>query len=226
MKKSSAPATVAARSHAGARTTSTPTPATPVTLRRTPSQKRGQVTVEAVLQAASREIATGGLDKLTTKRIAEAAGLSVGAVYGYFPNKQAIVLALLARWNARVFEAVDSIHPRFGTGLDLLTYLNRQIDLAARVYEEQPGLGAMFDMMPAMPTINAAIERHDGAVRDSLLSAMQHYLPNADPAELEAGATAIPAICHELMMLAVSAPADTTAAPAAAPTAPAAEEKK
>ena len=62
--------------------------------RRRPAQMRALQTVDLVLEAAASEIEREGLDKLTTKRIAAAAGLSVGALYEYFPNKQAVVHAL------------------------------------------------------------------------------------------------------------------------------------
>ena len=172
--------------------------------RRKPSQRRGLETVEAVLRAASDEIARSGLDRLTVRRIAETAGLSIGGVYGYFPNKEAIVTALITRWHERVFTVVDGIHPRFNTGLDLLSYLNQQVDRAAEIYKDQPGLGAMFDMLPAMPAVAAVVQGHDEAVLESLRSALRHYVPQAPAADIEAAAQAMPPICHELLLLAVS----------------------
>ena len=91
-------------------------PATELSPRRLPTQQRARETVEQVLLAAGTEIEREGLDKLTTKRIAAAAGLSVGAIYEYFPNKEAIVHALADQWLGKVREAVDAVHPRHGGG--------------------------------------------------------------------------------------------------------------
>jgi AcrR family transcriptional regulator len=65
------------------------------TRRRSPVQERSQGTVQRVLQAASSLLAGGvAVEALTTAQIAAAAGLSVGALYRFFPDKQAIVDAI------------------------------------------------------------------------------------------------------------------------------------
>jgi len=66
-----------------------------VSPRKQPSQKRAEVTVEAIMRATARILVKRGYDKTTTNHVAEAAGVSVGSLYQYFPNKEAIVAALL-----------------------------------------------------------------------------------------------------------------------------------
>jgi AcrR family transcriptional regulator len=201
-----APATPSPTAAGGRRPRATghpPTPGGTLELRRQPRQERALQTIHAVLQAAGAEIAEGGLDRLTTKRIAAAAGLSVGAVYEYFPNKETIVSELLKGWLARVYKAIDSVHPRHGQQLDLLNYLNLQVDQAAPVYEDQPGLGALFNMIDAMPALRAVIEQHDDAVVDSVASALRALVPQADPAEVATAARCIPIICHQLLSTAI-----------------------
>jgi AcrR family transcriptional regulator len=53
--------------------------------------------VDAIMRATARILVKRGYDKTTTNHIAEAAGVSVGSLYQYFPNKQAIVAALIDR---------------------------------------------------------------------------------------------------------------------------------
>lgn len=53
------------------------------------------MSVDAILVAATRVLEASGLDKLTTSRVAEVAGVSVGTLYQYFPSKEAILGALL-----------------------------------------------------------------------------------------------------------------------------------
>ncbi len=66
--------------------------------RRSPVQERSQGTVQRVLLAASSLLAGGvPVEALTTAQIAGAAGLSVGALYRFFPDKQAIVDAIAVR---------------------------------------------------------------------------------------------------------------------------------
>lgn len=173
-------------------------------MRRKPTQERALQTMDAVLRAASTEIESGGLDKLTTKRIAAAAGLSVGGLYEYFPNKEAIVFALMTRWLEQVFAALDSVHPRHGGGLDVLGYLNAQMESVIPLYEAHPALSALFDMLPAMPSLQVVSDKHDSAVLQSVLSALSFYFPKADPIELTTASRSILVICHELLTVAVS----------------------
>lgn len=63
--------------------------------RKRPKQRRAEETVAAILEAAHRILAKAGVDGLTTKRIADVAGVSVGSLYQYFPNKEAVVAALI-----------------------------------------------------------------------------------------------------------------------------------
>ncbi|MGA3124941.1 MAG: TetR/AcrR family transcriptional regulator [Polyangiaceae bacterium] len=63
-------------------------------LRRQPRQRRARETVEAVLEAVVRVLRKHGVEGVTTNRIAEAAGVSIGSVYQYFPDKRAIFTAL------------------------------------------------------------------------------------------------------------------------------------
>lgn len=77
--------------------------------RRRPKQQRAQQTVEIVLQGAVRVLARDGLDAVTTNRIAEAAGVSVGSLYQYFPDKRAIFLALHERHAQRVQRVIQRV---------------------------------------------------------------------------------------------------------------------
>ena len=66
-------------------------------LRRRPTQRRAVETVEAVLDATVRLLKRGGTNGITTNRIAEVAGVSIGSLYQYFPNRGAIFNALHQR---------------------------------------------------------------------------------------------------------------------------------
>lgn len=65
--------------------------------RRMPSQKRSIVTVDAIFEATIQVLLTEGPIRLNTTHVAERAGVSVGTLYQYFPNKQSLLLALLER---------------------------------------------------------------------------------------------------------------------------------
>jgi len=68
--------------------------------RRVPAKPASKEVVEAILAASAELLAQVGLDGLTTNHVAERAGVSVGSVYRYFPDKEAIVSALNLRRRA------------------------------------------------------------------------------------------------------------------------------
>jgi AcrR family transcriptional regulator len=67
------------------------------TPRKRPRQARSRATVDAVLEATARVLVKRGFDGLTTNLVAEAAGVSIGSLYQYFPNKEALVGALIEK---------------------------------------------------------------------------------------------------------------------------------
>lgn len=67
----------------------------PLSPRKHPRQHRSRATCEAILEAAARILETGGAGSLTTNLVAERAGASIGSLYQYFPNKEAILAGLI-----------------------------------------------------------------------------------------------------------------------------------
>lgn len=70
-------------------------PATPsISGRKQPRQARSNAVVAAILQAGAQVLAREGAARFTTARVAERAGISIGSLYQYFPNKAAILFRL------------------------------------------------------------------------------------------------------------------------------------
>jgi AcrR family transcriptional regulator len=69
-------------------------PNPPISSRKQPKQTRSNDLVAAILEAAAQVLAKEGAARFTTARVAERAGVSVGSVYQYFPNKAAILFRL------------------------------------------------------------------------------------------------------------------------------------
>ncbi len=65
--------------------------------RKRPRQRRSIETVERILEAAARLFDEVGYAATTTNRIADVAGISIGSLYQYFPNKDALLVALADR---------------------------------------------------------------------------------------------------------------------------------
>ncbi|CAG9234403.1 TetR family transcriptional regulator [Paraburkholderia tropica] len=80
---------------------------TPLDARKQPKQRRSAATVDAILEAAARILETRGPDGYTTNAIAERAGVSVGSLYQYFPNRDALTAALIDRESAPLLVVLE-----------------------------------------------------------------------------------------------------------------------
>ena len=88
--------------------------------RKTPQQARSAATVDAIHTATIQVLLAGGVSGLTTTRVAERTGVSVGTLYQYYPHKQALLFAVLERQLKTVENAVLTAAERLA-GQDLQT---------------------------------------------------------------------------------------------------------
>jgi AcrR family transcriptional regulator len=77
--------------------------------RKSPVQARSAASVDAILEATIQVLLSVGKERLTTTRVALRAGVSVGTLYQYFPNKSALLQAALKRHLAEVTDAVELV---------------------------------------------------------------------------------------------------------------------
>lgn len=77
--------------------------------RKSPIQSRSEQTVETILAAATRVLIKDGAAGFTTNKVAERAGVSIGSLYQYFPNKEAILAELVRRHLADLERGINDI---------------------------------------------------------------------------------------------------------------------
>jgi len=147
--------------------------------RRKPSQERSRDRVERILDATASLLGEMSVDKITTAAIAEKAGVPIGSVYQYFPNKLA-VLAQLAR---RVMESVDLrtaslIAEEFGV-LPWDQAIDRAIDVTMQGYAEQPGYVQLLLSIRPTPEFGAITDESNERVASllALHPALQSVIP-------------------------------------------------
>ncbi|HEY0194106.1 MAG TPA: TetR/AcrR family transcriptional regulator [Kofleriaceae bacterium] len=111
--------------------------------RKLPRQQRARDTVDVILQAATYILRRSGYDAMTTNQIAGRAGVNIASLYQYFPNKQAIVAALVQRHVDRLRAAIAPVlaRPRSARLADQVRAL---IELMAAEHAIEPELHALF----------------------------------------------------------------------------------
>jgi AcrR family transcriptional regulator len=80
----------------------------PMNPRKLPRQERSRVTVEAILEATAHILTEKGYDRTNTNLVAELAGVSIGSLYQYFPNKESLMVALMEEHSREIAELVES----------------------------------------------------------------------------------------------------------------------
>ncbi len=74
--------------------------------RKNATQERSKATVDALLAATARVLVRDGYDHASTNKIADAAGVSIGSLYQYFPSKEALVAAVIERHIGEMMDVV------------------------------------------------------------------------------------------------------------------------
>ena len=135
--------------------------AVPTNPRKSASQERSRATVQALLDATARVLTKEGYDRASTNRIAATAGVSVGSLYQYFPNKEALVAALVARHNREMLDLLREALKEVAS-LDLATAIAKLVRAAVDAHRVDPALHRVFDeQVPRMGQL-AKIEALQG----------------------------------------------------------------
>lgn len=175
--------------------------ATPIrrsqTPRKQPLQARSTLTVEAVLEASFQVLEREGYARFTTTRVAERAGVSVGSIYQYFPNRTALIAELLRRHLATVTEAVGAAalaHARAPL-LQLVDALVESLVAAKREgLAHTRLLHPAFEDVDGAPVIRAAMQSAVGSLA-ALFAARGDFPAQRDPR-----------LVAEMLVAALSAP--------------------
>lgn len=111
-------------------------------LRRAPVQARAKERIERVLDAAEMVFVEVGYEAATTNQIAARAGTSIGSIYEFFGNKQAVAEALADRYDTELTALYDEVVVDDPGGRDVI--ISKVIDAYDRFYTRHPGLGPLL----------------------------------------------------------------------------------
>jgi AcrR family transcriptional regulator len=150
--------------------------------RKTPVQTRSTVTVDAIYEATFQVLLAGGADRLTTTRVAERAGVSVGTLYQYFPNKQSLVLSALEKHQDRVVSAVE-LACRRNHGQQLSTMIESVVEAFVDAKMERSDISMALYATAVGVQERALVNRAGKRARDAIAS-MLATVPEAQLSDL------------------------------------------
>lgn len=155
--------------------------------RKRPRQRRGEATVAAILEAAAHILEERGLEGFNTNAVAERAGASIGSLYQYFPNKDALTAALIRQHAERLLASLDDAvsHTRRDD-------LDRSLAALARVAVAQqlarPRLARLLDAEEARLPLDEDTRRTAIAIRRRIETVLARSGVDLDTAEFRTAA--------------------------------------
>lgn len=152
-------------------------------LRKEPKQRRSQILVDAVAEAATRILPKVGVSGATTNRIAEMAGVSIGSLYQYFPSKESILARAIERDLQKREHAFRSVLERSKdeTLANVIEALTREA--VDTFFDDAAMLRLLFAEAPALDRLDAIVEHREGVV-DILYAAItaRHEVSDSEQA--------------------------------------------
>lgn len=147
--------------------------------RKTPRQERARRTVEAILEAAAQVFERRGYAAGTTDAIAERAGVSIGSLYQYFPNKDAILVALAERHLDEGFALMERLLAQATADPPALEVLLRGfVEAMVALHRREPRLHrVLFEEAPLPAGLRRSL-----AQREEALAAQVARLLESHPA--------------------------------------------
>jgi len=161
--------------------------------RRTPVQERSRARVDAILDAADAVFLEMSYAAATTNHVAARAGTSIGSLYRFFPDKEALLVALADRYRARLMETLERVRPPDPRGLTLAAMVASGIDGFNAYLAANPGFRTLIEQAnhPALREGNRA---HDDAMGAAIYAMQERVAPSPRDKKARAEREAVVAV--------------------------------
>lgn len=150
--------------------------------RRSPLQARSRARVDQILDAADRVFLEMGYAEATTNHVAAAAGTSIGSLYRFFPNKEALLVALAERYGERMLDLAKELTPPGGPARPLAESVGEGIDRFNTFMAENPGFRTLV-AEATRPCLREVMARGGEQMVAVLAAGQGGRLAEADPRE-------------------------------------------
>jgi AcrR family transcriptional regulator len=171
--------------------------------RKSASQRRSRLTVDALVEATARILVKNGYDRASTNKIAARAGVSIGSLYQYFPSKEALVAAVIDRHAQEVSQVVRDAMIKVAAG-PLESAVREFVSIGIDAHRVNPTLHRVLaEQVPRTGRLEniEAVERNSFALVRGYLEA---HRKEVDVADLDIAAficvTTVEALTHTAVL--------------------------
>ena len=155
------------------------------TPRKLPQQDRSRATCATILEAAARIIARDGLAGFSTNAVAKRAGVSIGSLYQYYPNKDALMVALIDRQQQQQLDSLMVAASQVDASASLEAVVRTLVRGAMQHHRDHDLLASAIDHEEARLPVDALVGRYldqGGALVGVMLARFAHQIQPIDPA--------------------------------------------
>ncbi|TPI62810.1 TetR/AcrR family transcriptional regulator [Mesorhizobium sp. B3-1-7] len=172
--------------------------------RRSPTQQRSRERVERMLAAASALIAEQGSDAMRMGEVAERAGVSIGSLYQFFPDKRAIVWALAERYTAESQACIATALKDVRDAEGMKRAFSELVDIYYQLFLAEPVMRDIWSGTQADKALRELELADSRANAEFLVAVLKRLRPHADPVELETTAFLVWQMGEAAVRLAIS----------------------
>lgn len=132
--------------------------------RNAPVQGRSKKRAKQIIDVTGELLERVGFDDLNTILIAKEVGISIGSLYHYFPNKQAIMHAMGKQWLAEIEQVLQQYDSWDIENMSLEESVKKMLQANLKVYKRQKALLTLVQAMFSVPELRELDEQHDEMV--------------------------------------------------------------
>ncbi len=171
--------------------------------RREPVQARSRARVDGILDAADAVFLERGFDEASTNHIAVAAGTSIGSIYRFFPDKDAILVALAERYGARMQAIAAAVTPVAPGPVPLAERVAQGIDQFNQFLRENRGYLTLI-RQAHHPALRAGAAAQEAAMVALIGASQAAYAPHLSQEEVAAVAEVTQTVLSALQILSLT----------------------
>jgi AcrR family transcriptional regulator len=167
-------------------------------------QKRAQQRRNLILGVTAELLEEVGQDDLTTILVAKRAGVSVGTLYHYFPNKYAIMYALAEQWVGEMDVALQALEIEPVESYSVKRFVESSVERMLAVYTNQQGLLPLVQAMYGVPELKELDLVHDELIITSMARMFKRMDISSKGNELARLGRTYLELSHALIIVAVN----------------------
>ena len=177
-------------------------------LRRTPQQERSQQRVDEILDAAAALLEEVGYEGITTSAIARRAEISVGSLYQFFANKDAVLYGLAKRYLADMGRMKAAMFSPDSVYVPLPILVGRTVDLMVDYMDTHKGFHQVFSSAWVSPELKAVAEAMNVQILENIENILMAKAPDLDKARRHACALVMMHLTKSVLQMMEAAPSE------------------